>query len=856
MVTEGSYRWVTSKSNLTLQDQWWNIGQPDSKTSDDDCIGVSPVNGKLSDIGCSDRFPPLCQYPKMQDPPIDPCYPLKAGVYANGKCLQLVNLNRNWTDAQTSCAALHPRAKLYEIMSEVDRTEVMSLTYNTTISTFWIGGQYRNKERQFAWATNPDISILSNQWMSGEPNDSSGEDCVTMNKGNLFNDVQCGLARYFLCQIKLLGTSQTCTSLGINQSLDGNTKCFVFMTLEKKNFTEAVQVCANFHGMLAEPVSVEEKLTIASSALFTESELLVGATDSEFEGDFVWTINQSLLRLNWWVSGQPDNAMGDEFCVAFDSGTGQLLDSSCSVQRPFMCQLACVHVMSKACVIVMSRACVIVMSKACVHVMSKACVIVTSKACVHVMSRACVIVMSKACVHVMSRACVIVMSRACVIVMSKACVHVMSRACVIVMSSRHPSISEDDGSALAEPSTKLIERALNVFLKNWKVAWLGGQDIYKNRTFQWSFSEMPVSSQHLFITNNSSQEYLVWHKTADGIFYEDRSNGEQFGFVCQTAAAPPNPQNYVAVVPKMTTDASQSVYLQVTTSYSTMTIYLQITKIYDGTVQEKTVVPLTYNKKSIGLDISGSMIISDTYVYTRYVEVLSNQPVTVVMYIINNPTGQVSSTLLLPDSVYYRSSTTMSYILHSALSDRDNAITVVSKSNGVTNISIVYNSNTRLNQMRPTFRIGNVQLRILNVDNPTQNLRSTIQPRIKVDNPTQNPKVDNPTQNPKVDNPTQNPKVDNPTQNPKAHNPTQNPRSTHPTQNPKVDYPTQNPKVDNPTQNPKVDNPTQNPKVDNPTHRTNVDNPTHNPKVDNPTQNPNVNDTTQNPKGRQPNPES
>ncbi|KAK0069253.1 hypothetical protein Bpfe_001435, partial [Biomphalaria pfeifferi] len=64
--------------------------------------------------------------------------------------------------------------------------------------------------------------------------------------------------------------------------------------------------------------------------------------------------------------------------------------------------------------------------------------------------------------------------------------------------------------------------------------WLGGADIYKNRTFQWTLNETVVSSQYLSISSNSSRDALVWRKTSDEMFYEDRNSTELYSFVCQT----------------------------------------------------------------------------------------------------------------------------------------------------------------------------------------------------------------------------------------------------------------------------------------------------------------------------------
>ncbi|KAK0069251.1 hypothetical protein Bpfe_001433, partial [Biomphalaria pfeifferi] len=56
--------------------------------------------------------------------------------------------------------------------------------------------------------------------------------------------------------------------------------------------------------------------------------------------------------------------------------------------------------------------------------------------------------------------------------------------------------------------------------------------------------------------------------------------------------------------------------------------------------------------------------------FSRYVQVQSSQPVTVVLYVINSASDQASSTLILPDSIYTKSKLATSYIVHSAFPGR------------------------------------------------------------------------------------------------------------------------------------------------------------------------------------------
>ncbi|KAK0069254.1 lectin BRA-3, partial [Biomphalaria pfeifferi] len=136
------------------------------------------------------------------------------------------------------------------------------------------------------------------------------------------------------------GTNPTCPYPGPNPVLIHTNKCFVFMTNEKKQPWEAQKVCEEMiNGTLAELLTEEERLFVSQSVYFNASLLILGANDSDFEGEFIWVRNQSLLRLNWWASGEPNNANGQEYCVSMSSISGEISSDSCEDLKPFLCQL-------------------------------------------------------------------------------------------------------------------------------------------------------------------------------------------------------------------------------------------------------------------------------------------------------------------------------------------------------------------------------------------------------------------------------------------------------------------------------------------------------------------------------------
>ena len=66
---------------------------------------------------------------------------------------------------------------------------------------FWIGYNDIASEGTFGWSSGAPAAFAS--WNSGEPNDSSNEDCTEFRLGgNNWNDLNCGAAKAFICETR------------------------------------------------------------------------------------------------------------------------------------------------------------------------------------------------------------------------------------------------------------------------------------------------------------------------------------------------------------------------------------------------------------------------------------------------------------------------------------------------------------------------------------------------------------------------------------------------------------------------------------------------------------------------------
>ncbi|XP_024118451.2 collectin-11 [Oryzias melastigma] len=117
-----------------------------------------------------------------------------AGVVLDSKCYQFFRGPEIYKDAEYFCQGNFPGGHLASISSPSIHREVLKLILdqNGSYTRVWIGG-YRLDRNHFIWMDESSWSYAD--WLSGEPNDTSGvEDCLEMlgsfGSGNRFFFVQ------------------------------------------------------------------------------------------------------------------------------------------------------------------------------------------------------------------------------------------------------------------------------------------------------------------------------------------------------------------------------------------------------------------------------------------------------------------------------------------------------------------------------------------------------------------------------------------------------------------------------------------------------------------------------------------
>ncbi|VDI73478.1 Hypothetical predicted protein [Mytilus galloprovincialis] len=64
--------------------------------------------------------------------------------------------------------------------------------------------------------------------------------------------------------------------------------------------------------------------------------LWLGGTDMDSEGNWIWDDSKTPLNLTFWRPGEPNDAGGEEDCLA--SHTGVWNDIPCTLEAQFVCE--------------------------------------------------------------------------------------------------------------------------------------------------------------------------------------------------------------------------------------------------------------------------------------------------------------------------------------------------------------------------------------------------------------------------------------------------------------------------------------------------------------------------------------
>merc|ERR1711963_323527 len=107
------------------------------------------------------------------------------------------------------------------------------------------------------------------------------------------------------------------------------------------SWQDAQAACMAIGGMLAEPRNAVEDFIIKGVAIDHQvDEIWLGASDTDLEQTWVWASDLTEVghgTFSDWNRNQPDNAHGNEDCLAYSKTYGHWNDKDCIDKNPFVC---------------------------------------------------------------------------------------------------------------------------------------------------------------------------------------------------------------------------------------------------------------------------------------------------------------------------------------------------------------------------------------------------------------------------------------------------------------------------------------------------------------------------------------
>ncbi len=255
----------------------------------------------------------------------------------NGHCYKFVKEKMTYAQAEEYCQA--EGSYLVEIGSQLEQYFLQRLV-GYRRSSAWIGLQDKGQNGNWSlW--NSGAPVEYSKWGYGQPNNWYGvEYCgelATFAYNGKWHDKNCDLKQKFVCE------------RSSNQAFLASRKCYSFHE-ERKNYSEAQDVCASMGGHLVEINSEYEQLLL--KGIFNNNAYLgrrkcysswiwIGLNNHSNDGNRrTWNSGANITYSNWgsgesayklWHRWQSTN------CVVMDS-YGKWQDSVCDTKLRFLCE--------------------------------------------------------------------------------------------------------------------------------------------------------------------------------------------------------------------------------------------------------------------------------------------------------------------------------------------------------------------------------------------------------------------------------------------------------------------------------------------------------------------------------------
>uniref|UniRef100_A0A674IAH2 C-type lectin domain-containing protein n=1 Tax=Terrapene triunguis TaxID=2587831 RepID=A0A674IAH2_9SAUR len=109
-------------------------------------------------------------------------------------CYYFSESTKTWREAKQYC--LDYGAQLVIINTKEE--QVFLVKNRPKSRAYWLGLSDQKEENQWLWVDGSPLKLSF--WSSGEPNDAGDEDCGTMAIDGRWNDINCYMTDYWICE--------------------------------------------------------------------------------------------------------------------------------------------------------------------------------------------------------------------------------------------------------------------------------------------------------------------------------------------------------------------------------------------------------------------------------------------------------------------------------------------------------------------------------------------------------------------------------------------------------------------------------------------------------------------------------
>ena len=357
--TEGVWEWASGCESTYYS---WQRGRPNGGN----CVRMRyNKRPDWDDVKCKSGNECPCQFPAIKEPSLSPSrdpthQPTKSPTLPptlspvsesecddgwlayDGNCYKMVSHDETFESCDALCAT---EGATMLCIPDAATNAWVGNNLMTSGADLWIGLSDEATEGQWEWASGCSSTYFD--WNSGAPGGGTRENCVRIQYGSRpkWNDRECYFGFDCACQYNPAGggnaptlspiaiaapSSPTCSETCPDGWAGFGSKCYKSVSTDQK-WSECEATCAN-HG--AQMLCIEDAATNqwVSDNLMTTTDLWLGLTDVEVEGDWEWRSGCASTYFDWGFGG-PNGGSSSNCARIVYSVRPQWNDRQCNAYR-------------------------------------------------------------------------------------------------------------------------------------------------------------------------------------------------------------------------------------------------------------------------------------------------------------------------------------------------------------------------------------------------------------------------------------------------------------------------------------------------------------------------------------------